>query len=78
MKDSPKRHGRTVCKSDYQTEHQRSRQKTKTPEYAAVRREHLKVERKLRRQKPNPARHEPLEVILRREGKLGNFTGRDT
>jgi IS5 family transposase len=47
MKDSPKPHGRTVCKSDYQTEHRRARQKTKTPEYAAVRREHLKVERKL-------------------------------
>jgi transposase len=47
MKDAPKRHGRTVCKSDYQAEHQRARRKTKTPEYAAIRREHLKVERKL-------------------------------
>jgi hypothetical protein len=47
MKDAPKRHGRTVCKSDYQAEHQRARQKTKTPQYAAIRREHLKVERKV-------------------------------
>jgi hypothetical protein len=47
MKDPPKRHGRTVCKSDYQAEHQRARRKTKTPQYAAIRREHLKVERKL-------------------------------
>jgi transposase len=47
MKNPPNRHGRTVCKSDYETEHQRARQKTKTPDYAAVRREHLKVERKL-------------------------------
>ncbi len=47
MKNLPHRHGRTVCKSDYQQEHQRAREKTTTPEYAAVRREHLKVERKL-------------------------------
>lgn len=47
MKEPPKRHGRTVCKSDYQAEHERARQKTRTPEYAAVRRQHGKVERKL-------------------------------
>lgn len=42
MKDAPKGHGRTVCKSDYQAEHRRARQKTKTPQYATIRREHLK------------------------------------
>jgi hypothetical protein len=41
------RHGRTVAKSDYQAEHQRAREKTLTPRYAEVRREHSKVERKL-------------------------------
>lgn len=47
MKQTPQRHGRTVCKSDYQAEHQRAREKVTTPQYAAVRREHPKVERKL-------------------------------
>ena len=47
MKQPPRRHGRTVCKTDYQTEHDRARQKTSTLQYAAVRREHPKVERKL-------------------------------
>jgi hypothetical protein len=47
MKQTPERHGRTVCKSDYQAEHQRARDKITTPQYAAVRREHPKVERKL-------------------------------
>ena len=47
MKEAPRRHGRTVCKSDYQAEHERARRKATTPQYAAVRREHSKVERKL-------------------------------
>lgn len=47
MEHPPKRKGRTVCKSDYSEEHQRAREKTQTPEYAAIRREHLAVERKL-------------------------------
>ena len=47
MKQPPDRHGRTVCKTDYQAEHARARKKTTTPQYAAVRREHPKVERKL-------------------------------
>lgn len=47
MKAAPQRRGRTVCKSDFQAEHQRARHKTTTPEYAAVRREHPKIERKL-------------------------------
>ena len=36
-----------VCKSDYQAEHRRAREKTATPQYASIRREHLSVERKL-------------------------------
>lgn len=47
MKKPPRRYGRTVCKSDYQTEHQQARHKTTTPQYAAVRQEHPKIERKL-------------------------------
>jgi transposase len=47
MGTPPKRYGRTVCMSDYQEEHRRAREKTKTPEYAEIRREHWKVERKL-------------------------------
>jgi transposase len=47
MKETPRRHGRTVNKSDYQAEHERARRKATTPEYAAVRREHSKIERKL-------------------------------
>ena len=47
MKKLPGRHGRTVCKSDYQAEHDRVRQRATTPQYIAVRREHPKVERKL-------------------------------
>lgn len=47
MGNPPKKYGRTVCMSDYQEEHRRAREKTKTPEYAEIRREHWKVERKL-------------------------------
>ena len=48
MKHTPNgRYGRTVSKSDYQTEHQRARDKVSMPQYAAVRREHPKIERKL-------------------------------
>ncbi len=47
MKGAPRQHGRTVCKTDFQAEHDRVRQKATTPQYAAVRREHPKVERKL-------------------------------
>ena len=38
MKQPPKSRGRTVRKTDYQAEHDRARQKTTTPQYAAVRR----------------------------------------
>lgn len=39
--------GRSVTKNDYETEYKRARQRAKTDEFAAVRREHPAVERKL-------------------------------
>ena len=39
--------GRTVRKNDYKAEYDRAREKTTTPEYEAIRREHPKIERKL-------------------------------
>ena len=64
MKNPPRRHGRTVCKTDYQAEHDRARQKATTPQYAAVRREHPKVERKLG------------EVMNRHGGRRARYRGR--
>jgi len=64
MKQPPKRHGRTVCKTDYQAEHQRAREKAATPQYTAVRREHPKVERKLG------------EVMNRHGGRRARYRGR--
>mgnify|MGYP003575622510 FL=1 len=63
MKDPPRKHGRTVCKSDYQVEHDRVRQKATTPPYAAIRREHPKVERKLG------------EVMNRHGGRRARYRG---
>jgi hypothetical protein len=40
-------YGRRISKNDYETEYRQARQKATTPEYKAVRREHMKVERKL-------------------------------
>ncbi len=39
--------GRTVIKNDYEVEYTRMRAKAQTPQYAAIRREHPKIERKL-------------------------------
>ena len=64
MQQAPGRYGRTVCKSDYQAEHQRARHKATTPQYAAVRREHPKVERKLG------------EVMNRHGGRHARYRGR--
>jgi transposase len=64
MKQAPQKKGRTVCKSDYQVEHQRARDKVATPQYAAVRREHSKVERKLG------------EVMNRHGGRHARYRGR--
>lgn len=64
MKQPPGRYGRTVCKTDYQAEHDRARRKATTPTYTAVRREHPKVERKLG------------EVMNRHGGRLARYRGR--
>jgi len=64
MKNAPQKHGRTVCKTDYQAEHERARQKTTTPQYAEVRRQHPKVERKLG------------EVMNRHQGRHARYRGR--
>lgn len=64
MKQRPGKYGRTVCKSDYQAEHQRAREKVTTPQYAKVRREHPKVERKLG------------EVMNRHGGRRARYRGR--
>jgi transposase len=64
MKQPPGRHGRTVCKTEYQAEHDRVRQKATTPQYAAVRGEHPKVERKLG------------EVMNRHGGRRARYRGR--
>ena len=57
--------GRTVCKSDYEAEFRRARQKATTPEYAAVRAEHPKVERKLG------------EMLNRYGGRHARYWGQD-
>lgn len=63
MEGIPGRYGRTVCKSDYQAEHQRARDKVATPQYATVRREHTKIERKLG------------EVMNRHGGRRARYRG---
>jgi transposase len=64
LKQAPtKAFGRTVHKSDYQAEHEKARRKATTPEYAAVRREHPKVERKLE------------EVVNRHGGRRARYWG---
>lgn len=57
--------GRTVCKSDYEAEYRRARQKATTPQYAAVRAEHSKVERKLG------------EMLNRHGGRRARYWGMD-
>jgi hypothetical protein len=64
LKKPDGKNGRTVCKSDYQVEHKRARQKATSSEYAAVRREHPKVERKLG------------EVMNRHTGRHARYRGR--
>jgi transposase len=58
-----KKFGRTVRKTDYDAEYQRVREKAKTPEYAAIRSEHAKVERKLG------------EVMNRHGGRRARYRG---
>jgi hypothetical protein len=65
LKRTPqKTFGRTVRKTDYQVEYQRARDKSTTAEYAAVRREHPKIERKLG------------EVMNRHGGRRARYRGR--
>jgi len=56
--------GKTVRKNDYEVEYGRARQKATTPEYAEVRREHPKVERKLG------------ELMNRHGGRRARYRGR--
>ena len=64
MKKVPKKHGRTVRKTDYKAEHDRARHKVTTSQYAAVRREHPAVERKL------------SEMMNRHGGRRARYRGR--
>ncbi len=64
LKGAPgKTFGRTVRKTDYQVEYRRAREKATTAEYAAIRREHPKVERKLG------------EVMNRHSGRHAHYRG---
>lgn len=56
--------GRTVRKTDYEAEYQRARAKATTPEYAAVRTEHPKIERKL------------SELVRRHGARRARYRGR--
>lgn len=65
LKGTPqKKFGRTVRKTDYQVEYQRARDKATTAQYAEVRREHPKIERKLG------------EVMNRHGGRRARYRGR--
>lgn len=55
--------GRTVNKNDHEAEYQRARQRSLTPEYAAVRREHPTIERKLN------------EVLNHHDGRRARYWG---
>lgn len=56
--------GRGVTKNDYEADHQRARARTKTPEYAEVRREHPAIERKIN------------EVMNHQDGRFAKYWGR--
>jgi IS5 family transposase len=59
---------RSVCKNDYQAEYQAAQAKAQTPEYAATRKEHPAIERKLselvRRHDMRHARYRGLAKVL--------------
>ena len=57
--------GRGVTKSDYEAEHERARARTKTEAYAAVRREHPAIERKLN------------EVMNQQGGRHAKYWGKE-
>ena len=56
--------GRSVTKNDYEAEYNRARAKASTPEYAAVRREHPAIERKLN------------EILNHHDGRHARYWGR--
>jgi transposase len=56
--------GRTVTKNDYEAEYAAAQAKARTPEYAEVRRQHPKIERKL------------AEVVRRHDGRHARYRGR--
>jgi transposase len=62
--DPKQKHGRTVNKNDYEPEYELIRQRAQTPEYAEVKREHPKVERRLG------------ELINRHGGRRARYRGR--
>ncbi len=64
MAKLPAKHGRTVIKNEYEAEYQRMRAKAQTPEYAAVRKEHPKIERKL------------SELVRRHGARRARYRGR--
>ena len=57
------KHGRTVRKNDYEPEYEMVRQRARTDEYAEVKREHPKVERRLG------------ELINRHDGRRARYRG---
>lgn len=59
----PLKNGRTVTKSRFDETYQRVRERAKTPEYAAIRREHPKVERKLN------------EILNHQQGRRTRYRG---
>ena len=61
--DPKQKYGRTVKKSDYEPEYEMVRQRAATEEYAAVKREHPKVERRLG------------ELINRHDGRRARYRG---
>ena len=61
--DPTQKHGRTVNKNDYEPEYERVRQRAQTEEYAEVKREHPKVERRLG------------ELINRHGGRRARYRG---
>ena len=79
MKNPPKdRMGKNVRKNDYEQEYRRARAKTATAEYAQVRAEHPKVERKLgellNRHGGRRARYHGLDKVLIQELMAGMAT----
>lgn len=64
LKTPPTKMGRGVNKNDYEAEYRRAREKARTPQYAKVRSEHAKVERKLG------------ELVNRHGGRRARYRGR--